>query len=70
MLPVLTTRHLTLQGARQVDLDLLWQLLIDPQVRRYLCDNQILSRADVQEMLTASLAQAAHGMGFLDAARP
>jgi RimJ/RimL family protein N-acetyltransferase len=64
MLPVLTTQRLTLQGACQADLDTLWQLLTDPQVRRYLCDNQILSRADVQEMLTASLAQAAQGMGF------
>jgi ribosomal-protein-alanine N-acetyltransferase len=64
MLPVLTTRRLTLHGVCQADLDLLWQLLTDPQVRRYLCDNQILSRADVQEMLTVSLAQAAQGMGF------
>ena len=64
MLPVLTTRHLNLRGAGQADLDALWQLLIDPQVRRYLCDNRILSRADVQEMLTASLAQAPRGMGF------
>jgi len=64
MLPVLTTQRLSLHGARQADLDTLWQLLIDPQVRRYLCDNQILSRADVQEMLTASLAQAPRGMGF------
>jgi len=64
MLPVLTTRHLTLQGVGPADLDPLWQLLTDPQVRRYLCDNQILSRAEVQAMLARSMEQAAEGMGF------
>lgn len=64
MLPVLTTRHLTLQGAGPADLDALRQLLVDPQVRRYLCDDRILSRAEVQSMLTESMEQAAAGMGI------
>jgi ribosomal-protein-alanine N-acetyltransferase len=64
MLPVLTTPHLTLQSVGPADLDALWRLLTDPQVRRYLCDDRILSRAEVQAMLTESMAQAAAGMGF------
>jgi ribosomal-protein-alanine N-acetyltransferase len=63
MLPVLTTRHLTLRGVCPADLEPLWQLLIDPQVRRYLCDDRILSRAEVEAMLTEGMAQAAAGMG-------
>jgi RimJ/RimL family protein N-acetyltransferase len=62
MLLVLTTQHLTLQGACHADLDALWRLLTDPQVRRYLCDDQILTRAQVEEMLSASIAQSP--MGF------
>ena len=64
MLPVLTTPHLTLQGVSLADLDALWQLLTDPQVRRYLCDDRVMTRAQVAEMLTHSMAQAAAGMGF------
>jgi ribosomal-protein-alanine N-acetyltransferase len=57
MLPTLTTPRLALRPATDADLDALWRLLTDPQVRRYLCDDRILTRADVQTILAESLAQ-------------
>jgi RimJ/RimL family protein N-acetyltransferase len=64
MLPVLTTPRLKLQGASHADLDALWRLLTERQVRRYLCDDQVLTRAQVEEMLRVSIAQGPAGMGF------
>jgi ribosomal-protein-alanine N-acetyltransferase len=63
-LPTLTTPRLVLRAATDIDLDALWHLLTDPEVRRYLCDNKVLSRAEVQEMLAMSSAQWPAGMGF------
>ncbi|MGH6918907.1 MAG: GNAT family N-acetyltransferase [Geminicoccaceae bacterium] len=62
--PTLTTPRLALRPATEADLDALWRLLTDPHVRRYLCDDQVLTRAEVQEMLAASIAQWPAGMGF------
>jgi RimJ/RimL family protein N-acetyltransferase len=64
MLPILTTPRLTLHCASHADRDALWRLLTDPQVRRYLCDDRVLTRADVSEMLSVSIAQGQAGMGF------
>jgi len=55
-LPTLTTRRLTLRPAIDADREGLWQLLTDPQVRRYLCDDKVLPQAEVQEMLATSMA--------------
>lgn len=62
--PTLTTPRLALRPATDADLDALWRLLTHPQVRRYLCDDQVLTRAEVQEMLAMSIAQWPAGMGF------
>jgi [ribosomal protein S5]-alanine N-acetyltransferase len=63
MLPALTTSRLTLRAASETDLDALWRLLTDPQVRRYLCDNRVLTRGEVQTMLE-DIAHGPAGMGF------
>ena len=57
MLLTLVTPRLTLRPATEADLDALWRLLADPQVRRYLCDDRVLTRAEVEEILVESLAQ-------------
>lgn len=64
MLPDLATPRLALGAATDADLDALWRLLTDPQVRRYLCDDRELTRGEVAEMVAESIAQAPAGMGF------
>jgi RimJ/RimL family protein N-acetyltransferase len=64
MLPILTTPRLLLHAATEADLDRLWALLLDPQVRRYLCDDRELTRAEVAEMLAHSRTQWPAGMGM------
>jgi ribosomal-protein-alanine N-acetyltransferase len=64
MLPILATPRLALCPATEADLDALWRLLTDPQVRRYLCDDRVLARAEVQTMLAESMAQWPAGMGL------
>jgi RimJ/RimL family protein N-acetyltransferase len=64
MLPALTTTRLTLRAASAADLDALWHLLTDPQVRRYLCDDRILTRAEVQTILAQDIAHGPAGMGL------
>lgn len=62
-LPTLTTPRLALRPATDADLDALWRLLTDPQVRRYLCDDRVVTRVEVQTLLSESIAQWP-GMGF------
>ena len=64
MLPALATPRLTLRPATDADLGALWRLLTDPQVRRYLCDNRVLTRAEVQTILAEDLAHGSAGMGL------
>jgi [ribosomal protein S5]-alanine N-acetyltransferase len=64
MLPSLATARLALCPATDADLDALWRLLTDPQVRRYLCDDRVLVRAEVQAILAESIAQWPAGMGL------
>ena len=64
MLPSLATPRLALCPATDADLDVLWRLLTEPQVRRYLCDDKVRTHAEVQEMLATSMAQWPAGMGF------
>jgi RimJ/RimL family protein N-acetyltransferase len=64
MLPALTTQHLALRPATDADRDALWCLLTDPQVRRYLCDDRMLSHDEISELLAASRAHWPAGMGL------
>jgi [ribosomal protein S5]-alanine N-acetyltransferase len=64
MLPILATPRLALCPATEADLDALWRLLTDPQVRRYLCDDRVLARAEVQAMLAEDIELEAAGLGL------
>jgi ribosomal-protein-alanine N-acetyltransferase len=64
MLPTLVTPRLTLRPATEADLDALWRLLTDAQVRRYLCDDRVLTRAEVQTILAEDIAHGSAGMGL------
>jgi RimJ/RimL family protein N-acetyltransferase len=64
MMPSLTTPRLTLRPATDADLDTLWRLLTDREVRRCLCDDRVMTRAEVQAMLADSIAQGPAGMGL------
>jgi [ribosomal protein S5]-alanine N-acetyltransferase len=63
-LPTLATPRLTLRPATDADQNELWRLLTDRQVRRYLCDDRILTQAELREMLAESMAQWPAGMGL------
>lgn len=63
-LPILTTPRLTLRPATEADVDGLHALLIDPDVRRYLCDDQVFPRAVVAEMYAAARELAPRGLGW------
>ena len=61
----LETARLSLQPFTTADLDFLHALWIDPQVRRYLWDDQIISREQAHEVIETSLASfATAGYGF------
>ncbi len=61
----LETARLSLQPFTSADLDFLYSLWIDPQVRRYLWDDQIISREQANEVIEASLASFdSTGYGF------
>jgi ribosomal-protein-alanine N-acetyltransferase len=64
MLPSLATPRLALCPATEADLDALWRLLTDPQVRRYLCDDRMLARAEVQAMLAEDIELGTAGLGL------
>lgn len=53
----LETERLVLNPILANQLDTLHQILIDPFVRRYLCDDKVLSLQEVEEMLTQSSKQ-------------
>jgi len=62
MLPVLATPRLMLRPATGGDVEALWQMLILPEVRRYLCDDNILPRATVAGLVDE--ASGLHGRGL------
>lgn len=65
MTVVLTTERLRLRPLEGGDVDALHALCLDPDVRRYLWDDRIVSRETVEEVIRRSKAMfAAHGYGF------
>lgn len=64
-LPDLRTARLALRPLRADDLDAVHALLVLPEVRRYLCDDRVLSRDECAAIVQASLDDAAaHGWGL------
>jgi [ribosomal protein S5]-alanine N-acetyltransferase len=58
------TDRLRLRPYRPGDLDTLHRLWTDPQVRRYLWDDEVISRADAEAAMRATMAcTAEHGFG-------
>lgn len=64
MLPTLQTPRLTLVPATFADIDRTHALMILPDVRRYLCDDKIMSRKEIRDLLAEGLAVVKEGMGF------
>jgi [ribosomal protein S5]-alanine N-acetyltransferase len=64
MLPALSTARLLLEPATMADLDPIWTIWRDPDVRRYLFDDQPVSRERAAAILDDSLALAADGLGL------
>jgi [ribosomal protein S5]-alanine N-acetyltransferase len=63
-LPRFTTERLLLRGATGRDLDLLWEIWRDPDVRRYLFDDKPVDRATARAVLESALAVAPRGLGL------
>lgn len=51
MVPLLTTSRLVLRPLEGGDVDAVWRMLVLPDVRRYLCDDRILTRDEVAGIL-------------------
>jgi ribosomal-protein-alanine N-acetyltransferase len=63
--PQLETARLTLRPFALADIDELHCLWLDPQVRKYLWDDQLISREQAAEVVASSLASfAEQGYGF------
>jgi len=62
--PPLTTTRATLVPAAAEDLEPLWVIWRDPDVRRYLFDDQPVSRERAAEVLDACRAESVHGRGL------
>ncbi|HTX34035.1 MAG TPA: GNAT family N-acetyltransferase [Bryobacteraceae bacterium] len=64
-LPLVRTPRLVLQPFAPEDLDALQALWTDPDVRRYLWDDQVVSRSRAAEVLAGALTGAGrHGIGY------
>lgn len=61
MLPVLTTPRLLLRPATDADIDPVWRMLVLPEVRRYLCDDKVLPRETVADIMAERVGG---GMGL------
>jgi RimJ/RimL family protein N-acetyltransferase len=64
MQPTLATRRLTLRPADARDLDALHAIWATPEVRRYLWDDQEVTRAMAEAALADALALGASGLGL------
>lgn len=62
--PTFAAERVTLVPSVLADLDPLWEIWRDPDVRRYLFDDQPVERARAREVLEACLGEAAHGQGL------
>jgi [ribosomal protein S5]-alanine N-acetyltransferase len=62
--PTLTTTRTTLAPTVPADLDALWAIWRDPEVRRYLFDDQPVSRERAAEVLDGCRAEAGRGLGL------
>jgi ribosomal-protein-alanine N-acetyltransferase len=64
MLPVLQTPRLQVAPMTAGELDRLHDLLVLPEVRRFLCDDRVLPREMVGSLLATGIARQAEGLGF------
>jgi RimJ/RimL family protein N-acetyltransferase len=64
MLPQLRTARLLLHPASEDDLDALWSIWADPNVRRFLFDDLPVTRESASEVLRDCLALAGDGLGL------
>lgn len=64
MLPTFATERLRLEPVASGDLDRLHGLLILPDVRRFLCDDTVLDRAQVESLIREAAALVPRGLGL------
>jgi len=64
MLPFLPTPRLLLRPATTADLDPLWQLWTDPDVRRYLWDDRTIDRDEAVTTLESLVVMGERGLGL------
>ena len=64
MIQTLTTTRLVLRPARPADLDALWALWTDPDVRRFLWDDRMITRDEAESTLADLIALHAKGLGL------
>jgi ribosomal-protein-alanine N-acetyltransferase len=64
MLPDLVTERLRLVPLTEADLDRLHDLLTQPGVRRYLCDDAVLERAQVERLRQEAAGYEPEGLGL------
>ena len=63
-LPTFAIAPATLVPATAADVDALWTIWRDPEVRRYLFDDEPVERVRAVEVLEACLGEAARGLGL------
>jgi ribosomal-protein-alanine N-acetyltransferase len=63
-LPSLRTERLCLRPSSTDDADWLHELLVNPDVRRFLCDDRIIDRHEVQTIVDHAVALASRGLGM------
>jgi RimJ/RimL family protein N-acetyltransferase len=64
-LPILTTPRLTLRPYSEDDIDALYGIWTDPDVRKYLWDDIVISRDRAAEVVRDSISMAnSHGIGY------
>jgi ribosomal-protein-alanine N-acetyltransferase len=63
-LPYLHTERLCLRPSSMDDADWLHELLVNPDVRRFLCDDRTIDRHEVQTIVDHAVALASRGLGM------
>jgi ribosomal-protein-alanine N-acetyltransferase len=64
MLPILDTARLRLRPVAEADLDQLWALWTEPQVRQFLWDDVVIERDHARETIRDFEALTAQGLGL------